>query len=142
MIILDTDHLSAIQSRSAASAFALQSRLEALSPDEIATTAITVEEQMRGWIALIRRHLDVHRQVPAYARLVQLFTFYAQWHVLPFDNAAAEVFTHLRSQGIRIGTMDLKIASIVLATDGTLLSGNLRDFQQVPGIRVENWLQP
>jgi tRNA(fMet)-specific endonuclease VapC len=44
-------------------------------------------------------------------------------------------------QGVRIGTMDLKIASIVLVHGGTLLSGNNRDFQQVPGIQVEDWLQ-
>jgi tRNA(fMet)-specific endonuclease VapC len=36
--------------------------------------------------------------------------------------------------------MDLKIASIVLAHDATLLSRNLRDFQQVPNLRVEDWL--
>jgi tRNA(fMet)-specific endonuclease VapC len=55
---------------------------------------------------------------------------------------AADTFTQLRGQGIRIGTMDLKIASIVVVTGGTLLSANNRDFQQIPGIRVENWLQP
>ena len=37
--------------------------------------------------------------------------------------------------------MDLKIASIVLVHDATLLSRNLRDFRQVPGLRVEDWLR-
>jgi tRNA(fMet)-specific endonuclease VapC len=36
--------------------------------------------------------------------------------------------------------MDLKIASIVLAHNAMLLSRNLRDFQQVPNLRVEDWL--
>jgi len=36
--------------------------------------------------------------------------------------------------------MDLKIASIVLAHDATLLSRNLRYFQQVLNLRVEDWL--
>ena len=141
MIILDTDHLSALQYRAVPTAFALQTRLESLSPDEIATTAITVEEQMRGWMALIRRYSYVYRQVPCYERLTKLFDFFAQWQILPFDRAAVDEFTRLRSQGVRIGTMDLKIASIVVVTGGTLLSGNSRDFQQVPRIRVENWLQ-
>lgn len=41
---------------------------------------------------------------------------------------------------MRIGTMDLKIAAICLAHDATLLTRNLVDFEKVPGLRVENWL--
>ena len=37
--------------------------------------------------------------------------------------------------------MDLKIAAIAVAEDATLLSANVSDFQQVPGLRVEDWLQ-
>jgi tRNA(fMet)-specific endonuclease VapC len=60
--------------------------------------------------------------------------------VLSWDTAAADISQDLRRQRIRIGTMDLKIASIVLAHNATLLSRNLRDFHQVPGLRVEDWL--
>jgi predicted nucleic acid-binding protein len=49
MILLDTDHLSRLQAREAPSAFALQAQLETLVPDEVVTTVITLEEQMRGW---------------------------------------------------------------------------------------------
>jgi tRNA(fMet)-specific endonuclease VapC len=140
MIVLDTDHISALQHRDAPKAFALQGRLEILSPDEIVTTVITVEEQTRGWLGLIRRYTDVHRQVAYYERLVRLFDFFAEWQILPFDQRAADEFKRLRQQGVRVGTMDLKIASIVLGHGGTLLSGNNRDFQQVPGIQVEDWL--
>ena len=55
MILLDTDHLSLLQVRDAPAAFALQARLEAFTPDEVVTTVITMEEQMRGWLALIHR---------------------------------------------------------------------------------------
>ncbi len=138
MIILDTDHISALQYRDTPKAFALQARLETFSPDEVATTAITIEEQTRGWLGLIRRYSDVHRQVAYYERLVRLFDFFAEWQILPFDQHAADEFKRLRQQGVRIGTMDLKIAAIVLVHSGTLLSGNSRDFHQVPGIQVED----
>jgi predicted nucleic acid-binding protein len=35
--------------------------------------------------------------------------------------------------------MDLRIASIVLADSATLISMNLRDYQKVPGLQVEDW---
>jgi hypothetical protein len=35
---------------------------------------------------------------------------------------------------------DLKIAAIALTHDSLLLSANLRDFEQVPGLQVEDWL--
>jgi len=35
--------------------------------------------------------------------------------------------------------MDLRIAAIVLSRDATLLSGNLADFREVPGLKVEDW---
>lgn len=39
-----------------------------------------------------------------------------------------------------MGTMDLKIASISLAHGATLLTRNLRDFEAMPGLRLEDWL--
>jgi len=35
--------------------------------------------------------------------------------------------------------MDLRIAATAMANDFTLLSRNLVDFRQVPGLRVEDW---
>jgi tRNA(fMet)-specific endonuclease VapC len=49
------------------------------------------------------------------------------------------VFQRLRSQRIRIGSFDLKIAAIAIAHDATLLSRNLAVFRKVPGLKVEDW---
>jgi tRNA(fMet)-specific endonuclease VapC len=40
---------------------------------------------------------------------------------------------------IRIGTQDLKIASIALANRATLLTRNYRDFVQVPDLIIDDW---
>ena len=37
--------------------------------------------------------------------------------------------------------MDLKIAAIARVYDALLLASNLRDFERVPGLKVENWLR-
>ena len=60
--------------------------------------------------------------------------------MVPFDEQAASECQGLRAQRIRIGTMDRKIAAIVLVHDALLLSANLRDFQQIPNLRVANWI--
>jgi tRNA(fMet)-specific endonuclease VapC len=86
MILVDTDHLSLLQAREAPSAFALQARLEIFPPDKVVTTVITLEEQMRGWLALIHRITDVQRQVAYYERLLSLVAFFAAWEVLPLTS--------------------------------------------------------
>ena len=142
MILLDTDHISILQHAASEVAEALQERLAHQSYGDVGTTAITLEEQSRSWLGLINRYADVRRQVTYYDRFVASFRFFAKWRIVPFDDVAAARFQELRSARIRIGSFDLKIAAICLANDATLLSRNLADFHQVPGLHVEDWLTP
>jgi len=96
---------------------------------------------MRGWLALIARNSTVSHQVAAYHELSGISRFYAMWNVVDFDESAAMRYETLRSQKIRVGSMDLKMASIALVHDALLLTANKRDFTQVPGLRFENWLE-
>ncbi|MDH3717516.1 MAG: type II toxin-antitoxin system VapC family toxin [Planctomycetota bacterium] len=139
MLVLDTDHLTEFQKGTSPEAHALKKRLVD-SADSYATTIITVEEIMRGWMAAIRRIHHPRRQINPYARLRQLFRFFATWNVLEWDDRAADEFESLKRAKARIGSMDLKIASICLAHDATLLSRNRKDFDNVPQLRVEDWL--
>ena len=141
MIVLDTDHISLLQRRDSGKADQLRARVRSAPPEQVVTTVITVEEQLRSWLARIGQASEVHRQTVYYARLIALFEFFADWRILPFDERAANEFQRLRRQRIRIAAMDLKIASIVLVNDATLVSANLRDFEKVPRLRVESWLR-
>ena len=102
MIVLDTDHASELGYRSAAG-LRLLTRLSA-SGEETVITAITVEEQLRGRLAEIRRRNDPHAQVVAYERLVRQVELHASWLILPWDADAAERFKSFRGQGVRVGT--------------------------------------
>jgi tRNA(fMet)-specific endonuclease VapC len=139
MIVFDTDHLSVFTDDRDPRQELLARHLEA-TVDEVVCTIVSVEEVLRGWLAIIHRLRDVHRQVPAYVRLGQLFDVWSNWEIVPFDERAADRFADLRRQRIRIGTMDLKIASITLVNDALLVTTNLRDFSLVPELRCENWL--
>ena len=64
--------------------------------------------------------------------------------VLPFDEGAARQYGQLRAQleqqGTPIGDADMRIAAIALANDLTVVTGNVRHFERVPSLVVENWL--
>jgi tRNA(fMet)-specific endonuclease VapC len=137
MLILDTDHLSEFIRGSSAGAM-LRQRLLAR---DAAITIVTLEEQARGWLSRIKQARTHDELIFGYNKLQSLFEVGAAWDVLPWDRASAEVFDGLVGQRPRIGTMDLRIASIVIAGNGTLLSRNLRDFARIDGLKVQNWLE-
>lgn len=138
MLVLDTDHLAELD-RGSAAGDRLFRRLDAVD-DDVVTTIISAEEQLRGWLSQINRLRDPMRQVEAYRRLQGRLDFFASWTLLPWDEPAAGRFERMRREGVTIGTMDLKIACITMVQGGKLLSRNLRDFERVPGLTVESWL--
>ena len=51
----------------------------------------------------------------------------------------AAVFDALLAQRVRVATMDLRIASIVLSRGMVLVTRNMSDFRKVPGLPIEDW---
>lgn len=132
MYCIDTDVLSAIVRRDPP--LHLIRRLARTPATEQCTTAITLGELLYG----VQR-----RGSPALTeRVAQLIA--SAGAVLPFDELAAHRYGPLRAElereGRRIAESDSRIASIALARDMTLVTGNVRHFARVPGLRVENWL--
>ena len=139
MVVLDTDHMSALEWGGGAAGQRLIARLDIEPLSGAATTIITFEEQTRGWLSVLARARSLDEQVDAYRRLKRLLDNYLKIRVLDFDAGAAIEFRRLHRLRLRIGTMDLKIAAITLAHDAILLSRNLKDLRRVPGLRVEDW---
>jgi tRNA(fMet)-specific endonuclease VapC len=128
----DTDVLSATMRRDPH--LPLVRRLAQLPPSEQFTTAITLGELLYG---AERRGSERLR-----ARVRELLA--DALTVLPFDEAAAETYgslrAHLEAEGRRLDEPDLRIASIALSRDLVLVTANVRHFDRVPGLSVENWL--
>jgi tRNA(fMet)-specific endonuclease VapC len=139
MVVLDTDHLSLLDRDRGPAARRLAARLSALAPEGIATTIVNFEEQMRGWLAYLARARTVADQINAYGRLARYLRRYSRVTVLEFDAAAGVEFQRLRKTHRRVGSMDLKIAAVVLARAATLLTRNLSDFRQIDKLKVEDW---
>ncbi|TXT25178.1 MAG: PilT protein domain-containing protein [Planctomycetota bacterium] len=140
MLVLDTDHLSLLERPESAERRRLVKRLNQAAGETVVTTIVSYEEQSRGWLAYVARARSKTEQIDAYRRLARHLDAYRSLTVLDFDERAFAEYDRLRKSGVRIGTLDLKIAAIVLAQDGKLLSRNLADFGQVAGLMVEDWL--
>ena len=141
MILVDTDHATFLKYPESERGKRLLARLDAVSKStKIGMAIVTVEEPMRGWLAVIAKERQALHQVSGYRELEKLFGFYREFAIVSFDEATARRFDELRQQKLRLGTMDLKIAATALVNDALLLSANRRDFERVPSLRVENWL--
>ena len=138
MLVLDTDVVTLLQYPDNERAERLFSRLVE-SNQPTAVTITTFEEQVRGRLAECSRAKTPEAYSHATHALHRLLVEYQNRTILPFDNRAAAEFKRLKALKVRIGTMDLRIASIVLASDATLITMNRRDYDRVPGLRVEDW---
>lgn len=133
MYCFDTDVLSAALRRDPP--LDLIRRLARLPPEQQFTTAVSLGELLygaarRGGERLVER---IRQILPQAQR------------ILPFDREAAGVYGPLRArleaEGRRLADPDLRIASIALARQLILVTGNVRHFGRVPGLTVENWLE-
>ena len=109
-------------------------RLATVAPQDQFTTSITIGELIYGAQRVGRE--DLSRRVEQIVRRAQT--------VLPFDLTAARTFGALKAtlerRGIPLAEPDLRIASIVLSRGLILVTRNVRHFQRVPELSVENWI--
>jgi tRNA(fMet)-specific endonuclease VapC len=75
-------------------------------------SAVSLEEQYGGRLAQIRKAQTPETLVAAYDRILATFALFSQLEILAYDLTAADLFKQFRQAGIRIGTQDLRIASL------------------------------
>lgn len=107
--------------------------LLARSPTEIAIPAVVAYEIETG---IARSSAQEARR----RQLDELLALVALW---PFDQPelvrAASIRAELESRGQPIGPLDTLIAATALANRATLVTHNIREFERVPGLVVEDW---
>ena len=138
MYIFDTDHLSVLQ-RGGKGAVQLRKNLEDKEIDRITTSIISCEEQIQGWLSSIKKAKSLENQSLGYEDLRQQLALYCTMNVVDFDQQAAQEFERLRKQYRRIGTMDLKIASIAVVNKAIVLTRNASDFGRISVLKIEDW---
>jgi tRNA(fMet)-specific endonuclease VapC len=103
---------------------ALEARVSRCEPGSVGLSAIVCAELALGFADAadnLKRMLD---------RFLTVFP------VAPFDERAARAYARVPFSR---GNLDRLIAAHALALDATLVTNNLRDFSDVPNLKVENW---
>jgi tRNA(fMet)-specific endonuclease VapC len=136
MYLLDTDILSNLLRRTPSTV--LIAKLASVSPELQSTSSITLGELFFG----------AYRMNSMSKVLIERLekTLLPNLPVIPFDAEAAHKYGKIRAelegQGILIGDADLRIASIALSRGLVVVTANIHHFKMVPGLFVENWLEP
>ncbi|HQX53069.1 MAG TPA: hypothetical protein PLR25_24325, partial [Planctomycetaceae bacterium] len=115
MFILDTDHLVLLEQRRGFECENLIARMARHSPSSFFVTIASFHEQVNGWNQYLSKATTSEGAMKGYHRLELLLSTYAAAQILPFGSGAAEIFEDLRSQRVRVATMDLRIGAIALA---------------------------
>jgi tRNA(fMet)-specific endonuclease VapC len=137
--LLDTDHISFLQRRSGSEFTRLTTRMKQRSSTDFALSIVSFHEQVLGAHNFINRARTNADTIRGYALLLETLQGFAKAPVLSLDAGAIAVFDELRSQRVRVSTMDLRIAAIAISRNLVLLTRNVSDFSKVPGLVTEDW---
>ncbi len=130
MRVLDTDTCVAI----------LRGNQEVLerreaSGDEVVTT----------WVTAAELHYGAAKSVAREKNLALVKSFLGTLPVLGLDDTSAQIFGEakalLERKGQRLADADLIIGAIAAAKQATVVTGNLRHYQRIPGVTVEDWIR-
>jgi len=109
-------------------------RFQNLSPSQIKLPSITVAELYYGAEKSKARAKNRER----------VKRFVSTLEIIPFDQKACDTYAKVRcaleKSGTPVGPMDLLIASIGLAHNFVLVTNNVKEFERVKGLKLENWL--
>ncbi len=112
---------------------AVRRKMQGISVGEVGISSVSVSELLYG----VARSIQVERNQAA------LDKFLMPLEILAYDESAARRYgvirAFLESKGTPIGPMDLMIAAHALSMDLTVVTNNVREFQRVPGLKVEDW---
>lgn len=128
--LLDTNHwIFLLKGRTPA----LARKLDTVAPGDVRFCSVVKEELYFG----------AHKHANRPARLAMLQDLFSRHNSADFDDAAAAEAGRLRQElemsGDVIGPHDLQIASIAVVRGWVLVTNNTREFQRIPGLKIEDW---
>ena len=110
---------------------------------ETAVSIVSVQEVFNGWVSLLNRSDSEAQRVRAYTRLNSALTFFESMQVVGYDESVSQVYQQLIQSNPALAKRrlekDVRIAAIALSNGATIVTRNRRDFELVPGLKIEDW---
>jgi tRNA(fMet)-specific endonuclease VapC len=110
LYVLDTDTFQLLEEGHPL----VSAHVQAVVPDDLAISVITVEEKLSGWYTLLRQAKKPDRLAWAYQRLAATVRFMTRVQIVDFDEPAIQRYEQLLTLKLKVGKMDLRIAAVVL----------------------------
>jgi len=133
MFLFDTDVITNVLKKRPKKI--LLERLAAISQSEQYISTITISEIVYGAAKSNR---------PAYHLNNLEGILLPSVNVVGFDSKSAWICGRLRAElekkGLPLDLADLEIASIAMAGNFVLVTGNIKHFERIPGLQIQNWL--
>ncbi len=129
--MLDTNICSYILKKRPAS---VKAHFNQVHPGDLAISAVVLAELYYGAARHPQGQVILH----------EINDFISRLSVVPWDEGAAEAYGNLRAtlekSGRPIGAMDMMIAAHAISQKATLISNNLKHFDDIPGLLTDNWV--
>jgi tRNA(fMet)-specific endonuclease VapC len=138
MILLDTDTVTHFAYGNAN----VRRKIEGRGDEELAIAIITRHEILRGRAESLLKAANEEELRKAAERFRQAEELLSDFVVVGLDDDSITHFGRLRKQRNlkKMGRADMLIACIALAHDALLVTRNTRDYKDVAGLRMENWV--
>lgn len=109
-------------------------QIKSISPSEIFISSLTVMEVKYGLAINPQKAIKIQPLIESFLTSIT---------VLPFNSQEAEKAADIRSilkiAGSPIGAYDVLIAATALSHHHIVVTSNVREFQRVPNLQIENW---
>jgi len=130
MIFFDTDTLSYFSTGNSVIGDKMQKAIN--DGNQICLTIINVYEILKG----LKYKSNKNKEQWFKNFLPNITIFYLDDRAI---DKAADIYSDLRKRGLTIGDADIFIASIVIANGGKFITNNIRHYQNIDGLIMENW---
>lgn len=142
MWLWDTNIVRAFTDQQADGHTRVLARTEAAGPGTIGIPVVVAAELLEGRLQYLRaaHRLASHRLVVAFEQLLATIRLMSLFEIIPFDEAALQVYEQRHLFPGTMSRADRLIAAITLAGGHRLVTRNVSHFLPVPGLTIENWI--